>query len=102
MSVIEAMMVLQVREIISNERVMHTVQRYGPNVHPRKLQISLPVVSEKNLEMFRFYHIRKKKKLAIACMSRFGITTITFFSRLFCCATSLKSVIENVNRKDTK
>ncbi|CAL8144364.1 unnamed protein product [Orchesella dallaii] len=37
MVVIEAMMVLQVREIISNERVVNTVQRYGPNVHPREM-----------------------------------------------------------------
>ena len=37
MAVIEAMMVLQVKEIISNDRIVNTVQRYGPDVHPRKL-----------------------------------------------------------------
>jgi len=36
MVVIEAMMVLQVKEIISSDRIVSTVQRYGPTVHPRK------------------------------------------------------------------
>lgn len=44
MAVLEAMMVLQVREIISNERVMNTVQRYGPNVHPRKSKVELKII----------------------------------------------------------
>ncbi|XP_035706191.1 patronin isoform X5 [Folsomia candida] len=35
MIIIEAMMVLQVKEIISNDRIVNTVQRYGPAVHPQ-------------------------------------------------------------------
>ncbi|CAG7719003.1 unnamed protein product [Allacma fusca] len=37
MAVIEAMMALQVKEIISNDRIVGTVQRFGPTVHPREM-----------------------------------------------------------------
>ena len=37
MAVVESMMVLYVKEIISNERIVGVVQRFGPNLHPRKL-----------------------------------------------------------------
>ena len=40
MAVIEAMMVLQVKEIVNNERIVGTVQRFGPTVHPRKSVMS--------------------------------------------------------------